>query len=60
MPRLINLTLDPHERERVSLPHLHTWVAYHANALIGEYEASIEREPLIPMAAPLDHRSLSK
>jgi arylsulfatase A-like enzyme len=54
-PRLINLTLDPHERERVSLPHLHTWVAYHAKALIAEYEASIEREPLIPMGAPLDH-----
>ena len=54
LPRLVNLTLDPHERERVSLPHLHTWVAYHANALIAEYEASIEREPLIPMGAPLD------
>ena len=54
-PRLVNLTLDPHERERVSLPHLHTWVAYHAKALIAEYEASIEREPLIPMGAPLDH-----
>ena len=53
-PRLVNLTLDPHERERVSLPHLHTWVAYHAKALIAEYEASIEREPLIPMGAPLD------
>jgi arylsulfatase len=54
-PRLINLTTDPHEREAVSLPHLHTWVAYHFNDLLGSFQASVAREPLIPMGAPLDH-----
>jgi arylsulfatase A-like enzyme len=54
-PRLINLVVDPQEREAVPLPHLHTWVATHVNRIIGEFEASTKREPLIPMGAPLDH-----
>lgn len=54
-PRLINLTTDPHERERVSLPHLHTWAAYHFSALTTAFEASVRREALIPMGASLEH-----
>jgi hypothetical protein len=54
-PRLINLATDPHERETVSLPYLHTWTAAHFNKIIGEFEASLHREPVIPMGAPLDH-----
>jgi arylsulfatase len=54
-PRLINLTTDPHERERNSLPYLHSWAAYHLNHVIGSFEESVRREPLIPMGAPLDH-----
>jgi arylsulfatase len=54
-PRLINLATDPQEREPVSLPHLHSWVAAHFNKLIADYEASVHREPLIPAAAPLEH-----
>ena len=54
-PRLINLATDPQEREPVSLPHLHSWVATHFNKIIGEFEASVHREPPIPMGAPLDH-----
>jgi arylsulfatase len=54
-PRVINLAIDPQERETVSLPYLHTWTATHFNKLIGEFEASLHREPLIPMGAPLDH-----
>jgi arylsulfatase A-like enzyme len=54
-PRVINLTVDPHERERVSLPHLHTWVAYHFNALTTAFHDTVAREPLIPIGAPLDH-----
>jgi arylsulfatase len=54
-PRLINLATDPQEREAVALPHLHTWVATHFNKLIGDFEASVHREPPIPMGAPLDH-----
>jgi arylsulfatase len=54
-PHLINLTTDPHERESVSLPHLHTWTAYHLNEIIEAFKASVNREALIPMGAPLDY-----
>jgi arylsulfatase len=30
-PHLINLITDPQEREPLSLPHLHSWVAHHIN-----------------------------
>jgi arylsulfatase len=55
LPRIINLTTDPQERERISLPHLHTWAAYHLNHIIGEFQESVRHEPLIPMGAPLDY-----
>jgi len=54
-PRLINLITDPQEREPISLPHLHSWVAHHINRVIGEFEASVRREPLIPAGAALDY-----
>jgi arylsulfatase len=54
-PRIINLITDPQEREALSLPHLHTWAAHHFNRIIGDFEASLRREPLIPAGAPLDH-----
>jgi arylsulfatase A-like enzyme len=54
-PRLINLATDPQEREPVSLPHLHSWVATHFNRMIGDFQASLQRESPIPMGAPLDH-----
>jgi hypothetical protein len=54
-PRIINLTVDPQEREPVNLPHVHSWTATHFNKLIGAFHASVEREPLIPAGAPLDH-----
>jgi arylsulfatase len=53
--RLINLAVDPQEREPVALPHLHTWVATHVNRIIAEFEASVHRERPIPMGASLDH-----
>src|ERR1700722_1658060 len=54
-PRVINLATDPQERETGSLPYLHTWTATHFNKIIGDFEASLRREPAIPMGAPLDH-----
>jgi arylsulfatase len=59
-PRIINLTTDPQERERVSLPYLHSWAAYHFNHIIGEFEASLRREPPIPMGASLDATPASR
>ncbi len=55
-PHIINLTLDPHEREAISLPYLHSWTATHFNRLLSGYAESVGREPLIPAGAPLDHR----
>jgi hypothetical protein len=45
----------PQEREPITLPHMHTWTATHFNRLLGEFRASVQREPLIPAGAPLDH-----
>lgn len=53
-PRLVNLDADPKEREPYDYPYLHTWVLEHIGRILGEYEASVKREPLIPMGAPLD------
>lgn len=52
--RIINLITDPHEREAISLPHLHTWVAYHMTDMAKAHEASVKKERLIPMGAPLE------
>jgi len=46
---------DPQEREPISLQHLHSWVAHHINRIIGGFEASARREPLIPAGAALAH-----
>ena len=54
-PRIINLTVDPHEREPFTMPHVHTWTGAHFNRLIGAFRESVQREPLIPAGAPLDH-----
>jgi hypothetical protein len=35
--------------------HAHTWVHEHVRALREAFERSVEREPLIPAGAPLDH-----
>jgi arylsulfatase len=54
-PRIINLITDPHEREPISLPHLHSWTATHFNRILDEFKASVQREPLTPAGAPLHH-----
>ena len=53
--RLINLTVDPHEREPFNYPHLHSWAAVHFNRLLTGFQRSVAEEPLIPMGAALDH-----
>lgn len=54
-PRVINLVVDPHEREPLNLPHLHSWTVTHFNRLLGAFHASVEREQPIPSGSPLDH-----
>ena len=51
-PRLTNLISDPQEREPIPLPYLHTWTATHLNKLIAQFQASAQREPLVPIGAP--------
>jgi len=53
LPKIINLVTDPHEREPLDLPYLHTWTAWHFNRIIGDFQASTQREPPIPARAPL-------
>ena len=55
LPRIVNLIADPHEREPVSLPHLHSWTVTHFNRILGAFQASVRDEPLTPAGAPLDH-----
>jgi arylsulfatase len=54
-PWIINLTVDPKEREPFTLPYVHSWTASHFNELVGAFRASVQREPLIPAGAPLDY-----
>jgi arylsulfatase len=53
-PHVINLITDPKERESYNQQYLHFWVFAHARRLIGAFEATLKREPLIPLGAPLD------
>jgi arylsulfatase A-like enzyme len=54
-PHLINLDADPKEREPVHYPYLHTWVGAHIAKMLREFHDSVNREPLIPLGAPLDY-----
>lgn len=54
-PHVVNLIVDPKEREPFDYPYLHSWVGVHFGKILKEFEASAQREPLIPAGAPLDH-----
>ena len=54
-PQIINLLVDPKEREPVSLPYLHTWTMAHFGRILAAFQESVELEPLIPAGAPLAH-----
>lgn len=54
-PHIINLTTDPKELEPFDLPYLHSWTAVHFGKILKDFAVSVEREPLIPAEAPLDH-----
>jgi len=51
-PHLVNLILDPKERENVAIHH--TWVFAHMGKIMAAFYRSIKKEPLIPSDAPVD------
>jgi len=54
-PHIINLDVDPAEREPFNYPYIHSWVVAHAGRIIAEFQDSVAQEPLIPLGAPLDY-----
>src|SRR4029453_15314402 len=51
---IINLVVDPKERKPLHFPYVHSWVGPHVYEMLAAFKASVEREPLIPLAAPVD------
>jgi arylsulfatase len=54
-PQVINLTVDPKELEPQNPRFSHSWVRFHARRLMRDFDESVQREPLIPSGAPVDH-----
>ena len=54
-PWVINLDVDPKEEKPYNYPYLHTWTMAHVGRILNEFGTSVEREPLIPAGAALDH-----
>ena len=53
-PNLINLDVDPKEREPLNVKYLHTWTIEHFARLLREFMASTKREELTKPGSPLD------
>jgi arylsulfatase len=54
-PHIINLDTDPHERKVFEYPAVHSWIISHTVKQIVDFKASVAKEPLIPVGAPLDY-----
>ena len=44
VPRLIDLLVDPKEREPVNAKYLRTWVMYHTSRMLQEFQQSLAEE----------------
>lgn len=53
--RIINLLVDPKEREPVNQTHVRWWVMQHARRQIRDFEQSVLAEGLIPAGAPVGY-----
>lgn len=54
-PHLVNLLVDPKERKAFDFPYVHSWATVHFGKILKEFAASVNREPLVPAGAPIDH-----
>jgi arylsulfatase A-like enzyme len=54
VPKVVDLTRDPRESRQVAEPY-NAWIQYPLARLVGEYKASIQRYPNVPMGAPDDY-----
>ena len=45
---IINLIVDPKEREPIEPRYMHSWTMAHFMRILGEFQSSLAREPLIP------------
>lgn len=54
-PHLVNLDTDPQERKPYDYPYVHSWVVAHTGKLLLEFKKSAQREPFVPVGAPLDY-----
>ena len=59
-PHIVNLMTDPKEREPFNQVYLHSWTMAHFGRMLKEFQASVQREPLIPAGAPLDYTPKAK
>jgi arylsulfatase A-like enzyme len=59
-PHIINLIVDPKERKAYDFPYMHSWTMVHFGKILKEYADSVQREPLIPLGAPLDYVPVRK
>ncbi|MCF1192031.1 sulfatase-like hydrolase/transferase [Mangrovimonas sp. AS39] len=53
-PWIINLDVDPKEQKPYDYPYLHSWVMAHVGKILNDFQASINKEPLIPAGAALN------
>jgi hypothetical protein len=51
---IVNMVVGPKKRKALDYPYVHSWVATHAYEVVAAFKESVEREPLIPLGAPLD------
>ncbi|UTA53178.1 arylsulfatase [Lysobacter soli] len=54
-PHVINLVVDPQEREPINPAYIHSWTMAHFSRILREFHESVAREPLIPAGADLRH-----
>jgi arylsulfatase A-like enzyme len=52
-PRIVNVLIDPKERETYDEPWLHTWTLHHFAREVLRFATSIARQPDVPTGAPL-------